>query len=160
MASSKTARAALPRDAVGDPLEQLGGQLDRANTSIETGRKRPRDGNAEARIQADVIAWIREIAPGVVAFYIPNDVRVSKREASRLKWLGLLPGIPDICIIDRLGAVFFIEVKTPIGTVSPAQQQVMDRLISLSAPCAVVRSAAELPALFDRWGIATMEAGR
>jgi hypothetical protein len=92
----------------------------------------------------------------VVAFYIPNDVRVTKREAARLKWLGLLPGIPDICIVDRLGAVFFIEVKTPTGTVSPPQRQVMDRLIALGAPCAVVRSVDELPALFDRWGIATI----
>ena len=34
--------------------------------------ERRRDGNAEARIQAAVVAWVGWVCPGVIVYAIPN----------------------------------------------------------------------------------------
>jgi hypothetical protein len=71
---------------------------------------RRRDGNAEARIQAAIVEWVRIAAAGVLIFAVPNGGFRSKAEAARLKWTGVLAGIPDLVIIAPIGRAFFLEV--------------------------------------------------
>jgi hypothetical protein len=53
-------------------------------------------GNAEANVQAAIVAWIRTVAPELIVFHPPNGGLRGKSEAARLKWIGTLAGIPDL----------------------------------------------------------------
>ena len=100
-----------------------------ANPPVE----RRRDGNAEARIQAAIVEWIRWCAPQTVVFAIANGGLRSKSEAGRLRWTGVLAGIPDLAVLAPVGRIFFLEVKTPDGKrLSAAEQREMfDQLVAL-----------------------------
>src|SRR5271156_3164070 len=63
-----------------------------------------RDLNAEPGIQAAVVEWIRLTAPSVFSFACPNGGYPTKAEAARLKWTGVLAGVPDLAIVaPRIG---------------------------------------------------------
>jgi VRR-NUC domain len=120
--------------------------------------RRPRDGNAEARIQASIVEYVRLVAPGVLIFAIPNGGLRSKAEAARMKWTGTLAGVPDLAIVAPGGRVFFIEVKAPGGTLSPDQRAIRDWLVALGSPPAICRSMDDARRAFLAWGIETSEA--
>jgi hypothetical protein len=71
---------------------------------------RPRDGNAEARIQHSIVEYVRLVAPHVLIFAIPNGGLRTKTEAARLKWTGTLAGVPDLAIVAPGGRAFLIEL--------------------------------------------------
>ena len=103
---------------------------------------RRRNGNAEAEAQAAIVAWIRLVAPNVVAFAIPNGGLRTKSEAAKLRWIGVLAGIPDLCVVAPGGRAFFIEVKAPgAGVVSPVQWDMIDRLRVLGSPTEIGRAS-------------------
>lgn len=58
-----------------------------------------RDFNAEARIQAAIVEWVRTVAPGVLIFAVPNGGLLSKAEAARMKWTGAVAVIPNLAVI-------------------------------------------------------------
>lgn len=107
--------------------------------------------NREASLQADVVAWMRDAIPEAVTFAILNDGLFSKREAAKRKWMGLLPGIPDIGIAYRSQA-FFMEVKLPGARPSDEQNGVFARLEATSVRYAVVTSLDDARAALRGWG--------
>ena len=117
-----------------------------------------RDGNREARIQAAVVAWLREAAPDAIVFAVSNDGLYSKSEASRRLWIGVLAGVPDIAVVYAMGQPAFIEVKPPGAYPSPEQRAVMERLTATGVRCAVVRSLEDAQAIASQWGLITQEA--
>jgi VRR-NUC domain len=117
-----------------------------------------RDANAEARIQASIVAWARLVAPDALTFAIPNGGVRTKAEAARLKWTGVLAGIPDLAIIAAGRRVFFIEVKAPGGSLSADQREIRDFLTALGTPPAICRSIDDARRAFANWGISTREA--
>jgi hypothetical protein len=117
-----------------------------------------RDGNAEARLQASVIEWIRLVAPEVLVFAVPNGGLRGKAEAARLKWTGVVAGVPDLAIVIHGGRVRFIEVKTADGSLSAAQRDIRGCLTALGTSPAIVRSIDDARRAFAAWGIATREA--
>jgi hypothetical protein len=118
-----------------------------------------RDWNAEARIQAAIVEWIRWVAPQVVVYAIPNGGLRTKAEAARLKWTGVLAGMPDLGIVaPPNGSAFFLEIKPPGGSLSADQKEIIPRLISVGAPSRVARSVEDARAAFEFWGIETREA--
>jgi hypothetical protein len=116
-----------------------------------------RDLNAEARIQAAIVEWIRTVAPGVLVFAIPNGGLRTKAEAARLKWTGTLAGVPDLAIVAHGGRIYFIEVKTADGTLSADQRTLRDWLIALGCAPAICRSVDDVRRSFAAWGISTRE---
>ena len=62
-----------------------------------------------------------------IFFSVPNGGSRNKAEASKLKMTGLLAGIPDLCFICN-GKMFFIELKTSIGSTSKVQDEVIAKL--------------------------------
>jgi hypothetical protein len=116
------------------------------------------DANAEARIQAAIVAWIRTVSPDALVFHIPNGGLRGKAEAARLKWVGTLAGVPDLAIVTPGGRVKFIEVKTADGTLSPSQRDVHGFLTALGTPPAIVRSIDDARRAFAAWGLETREA--
>lgn len=72
---------------------------------------------------------------------------------------GVLPGVPDIIGITFTGP-FFMEVKAPGGSLTPAQKAFRDRLAVLGCErWAVVRSIDDAKDALASWGIPTREAG-
>ena len=69
----------------------------------ENSEVRPRDRNAEARIQAAIVEWIRLVAPDLIAFHVPNGGFRTKAEAARMKWVGVLAGVPDVIVLGLDG---------------------------------------------------------
>jgi hypothetical protein len=118
------------------------------------------DRNAEARIQASIVEWVRTFAPGVLIFHIPNGGLRSKVEAARLKWCGVLAGVPDLAVIAPGGRAHFLEVKTATGRLSEAQREIFGVLGRLGAPFMTVTGIDDVRRAFAGWGIETREAVR
>jgi hypothetical protein len=116
-----------------------------------------REGNAEARVQAAIVEWIRVVAPRVLVFAVPNGGLRSKAEAARLKWTGVVPGIPDLVVIAPIGRAYFLEVKTSNGRLSDDQRAILGALANLGAPFMTVRSIDDVRRAFSGWGIETRE---
>lgn len=55
-------------------------------------------------------------------WHCPNGEARGKAAGGRLKLMGVLPGVPDICLI-RHGSMIFIELKWGIGGTSKAQDE-------------------------------------
>ena len=128
------------------------------NQAFGKGRPHP-DRNGEARIQGDeIVPFIRLVAPQVLLFHCPNGGYRTPAEAAKLKWQGVLPGIPDLCLIAPVRRVFFMEIKTATGRLSDDQLKIHGWLTALGVPCAVCRSIDDARRALAIWGIETREA--
>lgn len=58
-------------------------------------------------------------------------------------------GLPDIFGVISGGRSFFLEVKTPHGSVRPEQRDFIARALSAGALCAVVRSVEEAKKIIE-----------
>ena len=112
-----------------------------------------RDFNREARIQASIVAWLRDEAPNAIVYAVPNDGHFDKSQAARRKWIGVLAGIPDLAVIDAAGCPAFLEVKAPGEYPKPEQRAVIEQLTAKGVRCAVVRSLEDAQALALQWGL-------
>ena len=119
--------------------------------------RKPRDRNAEGRIQAAIVEWARAVAPGVVVYAVPNGGLRSKSEAARMKWQGVLAGVPDLAVVCD-GRAFFIEVKADDGVLTRSQKETIPLLLEAGARVKIARSIEDARAAFSAWGIATREA--
>lgn len=122
--------------------------------------QKARDFNAEARIQAGIVAWVRANVPDVLIFHCPNGGLRSKAEVAKWKWIGVVAGTPDLIVVAPGGHVFFLEVKTAEGRLSDSQREIFDRLAALGTPRAIVRSVDDVRHAFDVWNIPVKEASR
>lgn len=108
----------------------------------------------KVEVQRPLVVHLRRHLPeGSVVFAIPNLSR-SRQQTFALLRDGMLPGVPDLCIIiPRDGcitdpSVFFIECKHPDGgTLNDAQREVQRQLEWCSVPvlseCRSVRQAVD-----------------
>ena len=95
---------------------------------------------AEDRLQITVADYLDRCLPNdAVYFAIPNGGSRNKIESAKLKRMGTRPGIPDLCIVWR-ARVIFIELKTPKGRTSPAQEAMLSALTMAGAVVNVCRS--------------------
>lgn len=113
--------------------------------------------NKEASIQASIYQWVRAVAPDVLIWAVPNGGLRSKREGARLKWTGVLAGIPDLSGLAPGPLAFFFEVKPPGEYLDPPQREIREKLEGLGVLYAVVRSIDDAREAFRVWGIATKE---
>jgi hypothetical protein len=119
-----------------------------------------RDHNAEARQQAAIVDYVRWVAPEVIIFHCANGGLRSKPEAARLKWMGVLAGVPDLILVLPAGRSAYWEVKTPKGGPSPEQKAFIDRLTVLGHSWGIVRSIEDARRELAALGIETKEAPR
>ena len=127
--------------------------------------------NDEAIAQGAIIAWLRTVGfPD--ALHCPNGGQRNPREASRLKWQGVLAGVPDIIVPLPGGRVMWLEVKAPprwglrngkpawlpAGKLAAEQKDFRDRRIADGGIWAVVTSIVETRIALAENGIATREA--
>lgn len=74
--------------------------------------------------------WAPQIPRLGLLFHIPNGGQRNSGEAGRLKAMGTVPGMPDLCLpvrTQKFGALY-IELKKPGGKLSKAQEERIPRL--------------------------------
>ena len=126
----------------------------------ENSEIRPCGRNAEAQIQASIVAWIWLVAPELLVFHVPNGGFRTKAEAARMKWIGVLAGIPDLVLLGRDGKSWLIEVKAADGSLSPEQRVIRDAAVALRVPYRIARSIDDVRQAFESWEIPTRETKR
>ena len=165
MAASK-ARSRPANDAAtaSEDDDLLGGEIISSDATTPSRAdfqaSRRRDLNVEARQQAAIVEFIRAVAPDLLVFHPANGGWRSTAEGARFKWLGVVAGIPDLVVVARNGASYFIEVKTERGNLSEAQRAIRDRLMAMRVPYTVARSIDDVRRAFSIWGIKTREVAR
>ena len=81
--------------------------------------------NDEQFIQIYICSFLRKLQlsdPRFIFFHIPNGGSRNKLEAANLKLAGLLPGVPDLCLIGA-GHHQFVELKKEKGSLSTVQKE-------------------------------------
>jgi len=107
----------------------------------------------ESQIQMAVMGHLRARAGRqVVAWHVPNGGGRSKAEAGRFKAEGVVPGIPDVCILMQ-GRFYGLELKADKGRLSPAQIDMHERLRAAGATIAVAYGLDAALAQLEAWGI-------
>jgi VRR-NUC domain len=80
----------------------------------------------EHELQIQLVSMLRWcLRPDVIFFHCPNGgLRENKREAAKLRAMGVLPGVSDLMFFWRLVNSFralFLELKRPGGKLSTEQ---------------------------------------
>ena len=95
---------------------------------------------------------------GYQSVAVPNGAVLRGDKLQRAKQMfnlkrdGLLPGFPDLIVYGHSGCIAHIEVKTPKGTVSPAQEAVGQWLEAWGHNYALCRSIADVDGALAAWG--------
>jgi len=78
---------------------------------------------SEDRLQQDCYVWFHNAYPELrgLLFHVPNGGARNGREAKKLKWMGVVPGVSDLIFLYQR-KIYFIELKTEIGTQSKVQK--------------------------------------
>lgn len=111
----------------------------------------------EDYIHAGIVAYLRVCHPDCLILHPANGGLRSKREAAKFKWLGVLPGIPDIIILRPSGRFCLLEVKGPKGVLSPDQKAVKAHCERFEMPWALVRSIEDAREALIGWGLVGRE---
>lgn len=95
----------------------------------------------ESSTQSRVVQFIKVFYPKTLMFSIPNGAHTSAKNRLRLSKEGLLPGVPDLCILEKRKGFhgLFIEFKTDEGKLSEEQQKVIAQLGANGFLCFVAR---------------------
>lgn len=110
-----------------------------------------RDLNLEARFQAAIVEYVRRIThPDTLVVHIPNGG--PGRSLSRLVWIGMLPGITDLIIVDRHGLAYFAEVKPPEKDLDPEQIKFRDYCRRTGKPWAKWTTINDAERDLIKWG--------
>lgn len=107
----------------------------------------------EARIQREIITFIRAVAPQCMVFAIPNGSQRTSSGRPANAVAGFTSGAPDLCVVMPRGAVLWLEVKAEKGRVSDAQLAFHLELQARNHDVAVVRSIEDVRNAFDVLGI-------
>lgn len=108
----------------------------------------------EDALQTTVMRWLDLMSNvhGFVAWHVPNGGKRNKREAARLKGMGVKAGIPDVHILKD-GRLYLIELKAERGYLSETQKLMIERLIVCGSLCITCRSLEEVMNATKAWGI-------
>jgi hypothetical protein len=109
----------------------------------------------EARLQESVCQFLalQERMGLLLWFAVPNGGSRNLLEAVNLKRQGLRAGVPDLCIIPKIGPVMFIELKSEEGTLSRLQSIWLQNLVEYGCPVRVCRSRDEVEQFLYETGV-------
>lgn len=98
----------------------------------------------EARIQSQLFQWHWNTYPEqrMRLFMVHNTPR-NKVDGARLKAMGMVAGVADLCLIGRSGVAVFLEMKTEDGAQSWDQKRFEEVCSKVGAMYFVVRSVLE-----------------
>lgn len=109
--------------------------------------------NPEERIHLDVCEQIRVRGKrGLVWWHTPNGGKRWKREAAKLKRMGVRAGVSDLCFVHR-SSFFALELKAPKGRETAAQSQFALDVINQGGVACTVRGFNEAIRILEIWGL-------
>src|SRR5262249_10987129 len=107
----------------------------------------------EQQIQKCVFQHLRERgAPGVFAFHPANGGYRKPVEASIMKGLGVVAGVPDVFAVHN-GRCFALELKAEGGRVTDKQFETMDALREAGAFTCIAEGLDRALAVLESWGL-------
>lgn len=114
----------------------------------------------ETQIHIAIVYWIKTVSPSTFCFHPANGGLRSKREAAKLRAMGVVAGVFDLVLICEAPGpeLAFLEVKAPGETLNPNQKLFRARLDEMGVPYAIVRSIDETREFFRANSIRTREA--
>ena len=105
--------------------------------------------NIEHDIQVECIEWYRETFPTGFIFAVPNCGMRNIQTYYFMVNEGLTKGAPELVATRPDGTVVFIEMKSPVGYLSPAQKDVQSLCSGISEDLYhVCKSVEEFKQLF------------
>jgi hypothetical protein len=105
----------------------------------------------EQQIHRAVIEHLgRRGVPNVFAFHPPNGGWRTAVEGAILKSLGVVPGMPDVIIINN-GKVYGLELKTDAGRLSDHQHNTIEAMQRAGATVAVAHGIDQAIAQLEQW---------
>jgi hypothetical protein len=113
----------------------------------------------EAQIQRTIVDYLHAVLPRdcrVAA--IPNAARRTRTGRAANAVAGLSPGLFDLMIVEAGGGVYFIEIKTARGRLSPAQEGWREWFVLNHVPHCVARGVDDVRVALAHWRIETREA--
>lgn len=98
--------------------------------------------HVEYLIQSTLVSMLNHYYSDVLFFAIPNGGKREKREAARLKAMGVLAGVHDLFIseVTPIYSGLYLEMKTPTGVLSVPQKRFRDRAVARGYCCEVATS--------------------
>ena len=110
----------------------------------------------ESPIQREIVKALRKL--GVIVHHSPNganlpgDALAKAKQSAKLVADGMMPGWPDLTLINRQGNLGLMEVKREGGVVSADQEKVSELAQSRGVPVAFVCTLDEALAAVSSWG--------
>lgn len=107
---------------------------------------------SESQMQTSCVRWFRIVHPALsgLLFSIPNGAKMGGKtnkkgfpiQASIMKGEGLTEGVADLFLALPKGRFsgLFIEMKTPVGSLSPEQRSFLERMAAVGYAVALCRS--------------------
>jgi hypothetical protein len=111
-------------------------------------------GASEAQIHVAVIDVLKALAaPGVIFWHTPNGEYRHPSVASKLKAMGVVPGLPDLFLFVG-GRLHCLELKRRVGgAVSPEQKAMLAALEGQGAVIAIGKGYVAALAILEGWGV-------
>jgi len=108
----------------------------------------------EYELHRQVVKFLHHaLDDNVVFFHSPNGGYRYATEAKRLKAMAVIPGLPDLGLVNE-GRIVWLELKRAKGSaLSPAQHYCHAQLRRAGAPVYVIRTLEELAAALTAAGI-------
>jgi hypothetical protein len=122
--------------------------------TLEYVQRRGRRAAPEADFQSQLVAVLRERLIDAIVCHVPNGVNMPMPTAMKLRRMGLLSGVPDLCIMHGGGKTLWLECKSGTGSVSPKQRDIIDTMRAMGHRVEVVRTIAEALTFSGEAGIA------
>lgn len=104
-------------------------------------------------LQMQVMRYLRVVAPSLMVWHVPNGGYRNPREAKKLKDMGVLPGVADLCFLLPGGLSAFIELKVGKNPQTQSQKDFAVAAIANGAAYAVCRTLNEVDATLRTWGV-------
>ena len=92
----------------------------------------------EKQLHSAIVKLVK--AFGLWPIHVPNEGQRDAREAAILRTMGVEAGTPDILVIGSEGRTMWLEVKGPLGKLSPRQHAWHARARELGHTVVVVQS--------------------
>lgn len=97
----------------------------------------------ERTVHKQIIKYLRD--GSYTFFHIQNErVNLTKMQMINRYQMGVVAGAPDICILLKNGKSLFVEVKSTIGRISPAQKIFHKRIIELGHEIIIARTIVDV----------------
>lgn len=105
----------------------------------------------EAILQSECFKWAWNNFPETrrMFFHIPNGGNRSIKEGMKFKAMGVIPGVPDMCLLSNATAYFF-EFKSMQGKLSLEQIRWHEIALKLGYKIFIIQDYEEFKGVFEK----------